>query len=94
MAMTAMTPVCEGGHDTRLADGGTDHRYGGSGNDTYMITISSMLCTRPPTKYRTVISTIDYALGANVDNLTLLGGSSGLATHSPISSLATGSQLP
>jgi len=55
---------------------GADTMDGGAGNDTYFVdNVGDVVIERgtSPTEIDSVMSTIDYTLGANVENLTLLG---------------------
>lgn len=66
----------EAGND--ILDGGTgsDRLEGGAGNDTYVIDSTSDLIAEASTdssEIDTVISSITYTLGANLENLTLTG---------------------
>jgi Ca2+-binding RTX toxin-like protein len=65
-----------GGNDTLNGGGGSDTLVGGDGNDTYIInnaevTLNGVGVLDNGTD--TVISSIDFALGANLENLTLTG---------------------
>ncbi|UKP00491.1 calcium-binding protein [Nostoc sp. UHCC 0870] len=63
-----------GGND--ILDGGTgaDKMYGGTGNDTYYVdNVGDVVTEYASQGADTVRSSISYALGANVENLTLTG---------------------
>ena len=61
--------------DNRLDGGaGADTMAGGRGNDTYMVDqIGDVVMENAAEGIDTVVSGIDYTLGANVENLTLIG---------------------
>jgi Ca2+-binding RTX toxin-like protein len=67
-----------GGNDTLSGGGGADTMIGGDGNDTYYVENAGDVVLE--TNARTaggvdqVVSSISYQLGANVENLRLLGG--------------------
>ena len=59
--------------------GGTDHLHGGLGNDTYLIRDTLDVVHEAANEgIDTVTTTVSYALGANVENLTLAFGSTGI----------------
>ena len=65
-----------GGDGNDALDGGTeaDSMAGGAGNDTYYVDHTMDVVTELPGEGTdTVLSTITYTLGSNVENLTLLG---------------------
>ena len=62
------------GNDTLDGAGGSDILLGGFGDDTYLVNDTSALIIEGIDEGDdTVISTVDYALGADVENLTLAG---------------------
>ena len=64
-----------GGDDYLDGLGGNDTLEGGLGNDTYKIdTLATTIIEYPEQGIDTVNSSIDYALGANLENLNLLEG--------------------
>ncbi|ABA76442.1 MULTISPECIES: M10 family metallopeptidase C-terminal domain-containing protein [Pseudomonas] len=74
----ALNNTLRGNAGNNLLDGGTgaDIMIGGLGNDTYVV--DSLLDTvietsNLPTEIDTVLSAVNFALGANLENLTLLG---------------------
>ena len=72
----ALDNVLDGaaGNDTLDGAGGSDILLGGFGDDTYIVNDTSALIIEGIEEgYDTVVSTVDYALGADVENLTLVG---------------------
>jgi Ca2+-binding RTX toxin-like protein len=66
----------EGDDTLSGGSGGTDHLYGGIGNDTFIIRDTlDVVHESANAGVDTVVATVSYALGANVENLTLaIGG--------------------
>ena len=63
-----------GGNDTLDGGAGSDNMVGGTGNDTYIVDVSTDVVTENANEGTdTVQSSITYTLGANVENLTLIG---------------------
>src|SRR6185295_15332439 len=63
------------GNDTVNGGVGADTMVGGLGNDTYVVdNVGDVVTEAANEGTDTVQSSIDYTLGANVENLTLLGG--------------------
>jgi Ca2+-binding RTX toxin-like protein len=63
-----------GGNDTLDGGGGLDTLIGGAGNDTYILNEADVTITEALGEGTdTVISSINYTLGANLENLTLTG---------------------
>jgi trimeric autotransporter adhesin len=72
----ALDNVLDGadGNDTLDGAGGSDILLGGFGDDTYIVNDTSALIIEGLEEgYDTVISSVDYALSADVENLTLVG---------------------
>lgn len=72
----ALDNVLDGadGNDTLDGAGGSDILLGGFGDDTYIVNDTSALIIEGIEEgYDTVISNIDFALSADVENLTLVG---------------------
>ena len=68
------TLIGGGGSDTLIGAAGNDTMVGGTGDDTYFVdTISDVVTETFNEGIDTVFSTVDWALGANVENLTLTG---------------------
>ncbi len=64
------------GNDTLVGGAGNDVMIGGTGNDTYNVDSAGDVVTETstiPTEIDTVNSSIDYTLGANLENLGLMG---------------------
>lgn len=61
------------GNDRLVGGGGADRLYGGVGNDVYVTDGGDMIVEAVNAGIDTVQSTVSYLLGANVENLTLLG---------------------
>jgi Ca2+-binding RTX toxin-like protein len=67
----------DGGSEGDLLDGGTgaDTMAGGSGNDTYLVDdFGDVVTEAPDSGYDVVISSIDYTLSANVEELQMAAG--------------------
>ena len=89
----ALDNVLDGadGNDTLNGAGGSDILIGGFGDDTYIINDTSALVIEGrPEGYDTVISTVDYALGAYVENLTLAGTAAINGTGNELNNTVTG----
>ena len=66
--------VGQGGDDSLNGGSGSDTMIGGTGNDTYVVDQSTDVVTENPGEGTdTVLSSVTYALPANVENLTLTG---------------------
>jgi Ca2+-binding RTX toxin-like protein len=78
--------------DNRLDGGaGADRLTGGAGNDTYLIDNAGDLVVETAGQGTdTVIASINYALGANVENLTLTGSANLNATGTAAANVITG----
>ncbi|MHB1098190.1 MAG: beta strand repeat-containing protein [Burkholderiales bacterium] len=62
------------GNDTLIAGSGVDTMIGGLGNDTFVVNNAADLVVENPNEgIDTVLSSVTYALTANVENLTLTG---------------------
>ncbi|KQM30541.1 cellulase family glycosylhydrolase [Sphingomonas sp. Leaf10] len=73
----AMANILSGGWGDDVLDGltGADRMLGGTGNDTYYVdNIGDQTIEGFKEGNDTVISVIDWTLGSNVENLTLIGG--------------------
>jgi Ca2+-binding RTX toxin-like protein len=68
------TLLGSGGDDTLNGQSGSDWMYGGEGNDTYIVDNSGDVVTGEQLRETdTVLSSVSYTLGDNVENLTLTG---------------------
>jgi len=71
--------------------GGNDTLIGGAGNDTYIVDSSTDVITEAAAAGTdTVLSSITFTLGANVENLTLTGATNINGTGNTINNLITG----
>ncbi len=73
--------------DNTLNDGngGTDTLIGGLGNDTYIVSNAADIITENASEGTdTVQSSVSYTLGANIENLTLTGGSVGTSISAKV----------
>jgi Ca2+-binding RTX toxin-like protein len=66
------------GNDTMLGGAGADSMYGGAGNDVYEVTDLGDVVAEEGTNFGaggfdTVYSTVNFGLGAGIDNLILVG---------------------
>src|SRR5262249_30142795 len=79
-----------GGDDALLGGTGADTMVGGAGNDTYYVDNPGDVVTENASEGTdTVNAWISYTLGANVENLTLLG-SVALGTGNALNNIITG----
>ncbi|MDT9676931.1 calcium-binding protein, partial [Pseudomonas sp. JV414] len=72
---------------------GTDTLIGGAGNDTYVVDNIGDVISETSTlagEFDTVLSSIDYTLGSNLDNLTLVGGANLNGTGNTLNNMITG----
>ena len=77
------------GNDTIFAASG-DTINGGKGNNTYYINDPSELIYQSPGGTNTVIASVNYTLGTNLENLTLTGSSNLVGTGNTAGSNITG----
>ena len=71
--------------------GGNDTLIGGAGNDTYIVDSSSDVVTEAALAGNdTVLSSVTFSLGANVENLTLTGAAAINATGNTANNVITG----
>lgn len=83
-----------GGDDTLRGGGGADRFYGGTGNDTYNIDGADVVVEALNEGTDTVVSSLDYTLLANFENLGLAEGSAALrATGNTLANLIIGNSL-
>ncbi|MFB3884943.1 MAG: calcium-binding protein [Thermodesulfobacteriota bacterium] len=72
----ALDNVLDGNSGSNILDGigGTDQMRGGRGDDTYVVENPGDTVIEDPNRGRdTILSSIDWILGANIENLTLVG---------------------
>ena len=76
------------GNDTLDGGAGADTLIGGAGNDTYVVDNAGDVVTEAASEGTDTVSTTlaSYALGANVENLTYIGGS---PSRAPATALPT-----
>ena len=78
------------GNDTLDGGSGADTMLGGTGNDSYRIDeAGDVVVERSGEGNDTVVSSIDYTLGANLENLTL-AGSATVGTGNELDNIITG----
>ena len=90
---TALRDVIEGsaGNDTLNGGAGADTLIGGLGNDIYMVDdIGDVVIENAAQGTDTVQSTVSYTIGANVENLTLLGTAAINGTGNELNNVITG----
>ena len=79
------------GNDTLDGGSGSDTMYGGLGNDTYVVNSTGDIVTENAYEGTdSVNSSISYALGSNVENLTLTGSNTINATGNTLDNVLTG----
>ncbi len=84
-----------GGNDTLNGGGGADTLVGGLGNDTYVVDDMGDIVIEALNEWTdTVKSYITYALGENVENLTLIGSSAINGTGNELDNILTGNSAP
>jgi serralysin len=89
----ANTLVGGGGIDTLIGGAGNDTLDGGAGNDTYYVdSLGDMLIERSTslTEIDSVLSSINYTLGTNLEALTLLGSGNLNGTGNALNNRITG----
>jgi Ca2+-binding RTX toxin-like protein len=85
--------VLTGNGSANLLDGkgGADAMLGGKGNDTYVVDVASDVVTEFSSEGADVVqASVSYALGANVENLTLIGASAINGTGNSIANTLVG----
>jgi len=79
------------GNDKLYGNGGSDTLIGGTGDDTYIIdTTDATIIENANEGIDTVITNINYALGANIENLVLAGKESITGTGNAANNIITG----
>ncbi|MCE6982721.1 calcium-binding protein, partial [Pseudomonas frederiksbergensis] len=81
--------------DNNILDGGigADTLTGGTGNDTYLVDNAQDVVNETSTlasEIDTVVVSIDYTLGTNLENLTLLGSANLNGTGNALNNTLTG----
>ena len=81
-----------GGNDQLDGGGGNDTLEGGPGDDTYIISTGDSVVENPNEGTDTIQSVVTHTLEANVENLTLVGGSSINGTGNALDNVLIGNQ--
>jgi len=85
------TLIGGGGDDTLDGGTGNDSMAGGLGNDTFVVDSSTDIVSEAAGQgVDSVLSSVSYTLSANVENLTLLGGSAVDATGNDLANVLIG----
>ena len=80
-----------GGNDTLDGGGGIDIMYGGAGDDTYIVNNSADQAVELATQgIDTVLSSVTFALAANIENLTLTDAAAVNGTGNALANTLTG----
>lgn len=87
--------IGQAGNDTLSGGSGADILIGGLGNDSYIVDNEEDKIIENPNKGTdTVKSYITYILGANIENLTLIGRSAINGTGNDLNNVLTGNSAP
>jgi Ca2+-binding RTX toxin-like protein len=79
------------GNDTLTGGLGADTMVGGAGNDTYLVNnIGDKVIEAPSNGSDIVLSSVSFTLGANIENLTLLGTANLTETGNGLANMLTG----
>ena len=79
------------GHDRLEGGAGNDYMAGGTGNDTYVVdSIRDVVFELPNEGIDTVLSSVSYTLGDNVENLTLTGNAAINGTGNALDNIIIG----
>jgi Ca2+-binding RTX toxin-like protein len=78
------------GDDTLDGGGGSDVLRGGAGNDTYVYDPADTIIEKPGEGIDTVLSSVDFTLGAYLERLTLTGTEAINGTGNSLNNLMTG----
>lgn len=80
-----------GGNDTLDGGSGGDTLVGGTGNDTYVVDVAGDVVIEAVNEGTDLVrASITYTLGANVENLTLIGSSAINGTGNGLNNILTG----
>ena len=89
----AQNNILNGNSNANVLNGGAgaDTMFGGAGNDIYVVDNTADTVTEDPNEgIDTVQSSVTYILGANLENLTLLGSLAINGTGNPLNNILTG----
>ena len=78
------------GNDTLIGLGGSDYLAGGVGDDTYVFGAGDTIFEANGNGIDTVLSSVSFSLGANLERLTLTGGAAINGTGNTLSNVITG----
>jgi Ca2+-binding RTX toxin-like protein len=83
----------EGGNDTLDGGAGSDRLEGGSGNDTYIVDAAGDVVVEASNAGTDVVrASVSHTLGANVENLVLIGSAAIAGTGNTLNNAIDGSQ--
>lgn len=86
----ANTIVGNSGNNVLNGGAGNDSLRGGKGNDTYVVTSGDAVAEAAGSGTDTVKASFSYTLGANLENLTLLGSAAIKGTGNSLANVITG----
>ena len=80
--------------DTITGNSGLDTLIGGTGNDTYIVnSTDTVIVENVSAGNDTVQSNVDYEIGENIENLTLIGANALIASGNALNNVITGNAL-